>query len=65
MIFSSLIKKKADLTTLPETATLQEALTVLENTGYRCVPILDKSGKIFRGNIYKCTFTVTSHEMAI
>ena len=33
MIFSSLIKKKADLTTLPETATLQEALTVLENTG--------------------------------
>ena len=43
MIFSSLIKKKADLTTLPETATLQEALTVLENTGYRCVPILDKS----------------------
>ena len=30
MIFSSLIKKKADLTTLPETATLQEALTVLE-----------------------------------
>ena len=53
MIFSSLIKKKADLTTLPETATLQEALTVLENTGYRCVPILDKSGKIFRGNIYK------------
>lgn len=53
MIFSSLIKKKDILTTLPETATLQEALTVLENTGYRCVPVLDESGKIFRGNIYK------------
>ncbi|MEY8442422.1 cyclic di-AMP binding protein CbpA [Lactobacillaceae bacterium 24-114] len=53
MIFNSLIKKKDDLTTLPETATLQEALTVLEDSGYRCVPVLDKSGKIFRGNIYK------------
>lgn len=53
MIFSSLIKKKGTLTTLPETATLAEALTVLENTGYRCVPVLDESGKIFRGNIYK------------
>lgn len=53
MIFNSLIKPKAELTTLPETATLQEALTVLENTGFRCVPILDKTGHIFRGNIYK------------
>ncbi len=53
MIFNSLIKPKATLTTLPETATLDEALTVLEDTGYRCVPVLDKSGKIFRGNIYK------------
>ena len=41
MIFSPLIKKKDSLTTLPETATLAEALTVLENTGYRCVPVLD------------------------
>ena len=38
MIFNSLIKPKATLTTLPETATLDEALTVLEDTGYRCVP---------------------------
>lgn len=53
MIFSSLIKTKDQLTTLPETATLEEALTVLENSGYRCVPVLDKSGRIFRGNIYK------------
>lgn len=53
MIFSSLIKRKDTLTTLPETATLEEALAVLENTGYRCVPVLDQSGRIFRGNIYK------------
>ena len=53
MIFSSLIKTKDQLTTLPETATLEEALTVLETSGYRCVPVLDKSGRIFRGNIYK------------
>lgn len=53
MIFSSLIKKKDTLTTLPETATLQEALALLEETGFRCVPVLDKSGRIFRGNIYK------------
>lgn len=53
MIFSSLIKTKDQLTTLPETATLEEALTVLETSSYRCVPVLDKSGRIFRGNIYK------------
>lgn len=53
MIFSSLIKSKDKLTTLPETATLEEALSVLEDTGFRCVPVLDKSGRIFRGNIYK------------
>ena len=65
MIFSSLIKKKADLTTLPETATLQEALTVLENTGYRCVTRDLVSGKFSVVISTKCTFTVTSHEMAI
>lgn len=53
MIFDSLIKRKDELTTLPEDTTLSEALKVLEDTGYRCVPILDKSGKLFRGNIYK------------
>ena len=32
MIFSSLIKTKDQLTTLPETATLEEALTVVETS---------------------------------
>lgn len=53
MIFQNLIKPKRELVTIPEDATLADALTILEDTGYRCVPILDKSGKIFRGNIYK------------
>ena len=53
MIFSSFIKTKEKLTTLPETATLEEALAVLEDTGFRCVPVLDQTGRIFRGNIYK------------
>lgn len=53
MIFKSLIKPKATLTTLSEDATLADALTTLEDSGYRCVPVLDPTGTIFRGNIYK------------
>ena len=53
MIFSSLIKTKEKLTIPPETATQEEALAVLEDTGFRCVPVLDQTGRIFRGNIYK------------
>lgn len=53
MIFDSLIKRKDSLTTLPEDASLQEALDTLEQSGYRCVPVLDSTGTIFRGNIYK------------
>lgn len=53
MIFDSLIKQKGQLTTLSENATLSEALATLEDSGYRCVPVLDPTGQIFRGNIYK------------
>ena len=53
MLIKSLVIKKDYLTTVNEHATLEEALKVLESSGYRCVPILDDSGKIFRGNIYK------------
>ncbi|OJG38998.1 CBS protein [Enterococcus dispar] len=48
-----MVYKKRDLTTVKETATLAEALKILEDSGYRCVPILDENEKIFRGNIYK------------
>lgn len=53
MLFENLIKTKNELITIPEDATLADALAILEDTGYRCVPIVDATGKIFRGNIYK------------
>ncbi|TGD23295.1 CBS domain-containing protein [Companilactobacillus suantsaicola] len=53
MLVKSLVLKKEKLTTVKETVTLEEALKVLEDSGFRCVPILDESGQIFRGNIYK------------
>ncbi len=53
MLLKTMVYKKQNLTTISETNTLAEALEILEDSGYRCVPILDKSSKIFRGNIYK------------
>jgi CBS domain-containing protein len=53
MLLKSVVIKKKNLTTVNESCTLEEALTILEDSGYRCVPILDESEKIFRGNIYK------------
>lgn len=53
MLLKTMVYKKQDLTTVTENATLEEALVILEDSGYRCVPILDESGTIFRGNIYK------------
>ncbi|AIM25386.1 cyclic di-AMP binding protein CbpA [Melissococcus plutonius] len=53
MLVKSVINKKKDLTIVNESCTLEEALKILEDSGYRCVPILDESGQIFRGNIYK------------
>ncbi len=53
MLIKQLSVPKSAVQTIPETATLQESIDLLERTGYRCVPVLDESGKIFRGNIYK------------
>ncbi|MCZ0855082.1 cyclic di-AMP binding protein CbpA [Enterococcus faecalis] len=53
MLLKSVVIKKDNLTTVNESCTLEEALSILEDSGYRCVPILDESGKIFRRNIYK------------
>ncbi|MFK5676659.1 MULTISPECIES: cyclic di-AMP binding protein CbpA [unclassified Ligilactobacillus] len=53
MLMKDLIKPKNKLTTVKEDATLAEALTILETSGFRCVPILDATGNIYRGNIYK------------
>ena len=53
MLLKSMVYKKENLTTVKETNTLREALDILEESGFRCVPILDETGRIFRGNIYK------------
>lgn len=53
MLIKELSLAKTKVKTVPETFTLEEALTLLEESGYRCVPILDESGKIYRGNIYR------------
>ena len=41
MILKEIVKPKSELTTIPETATLEEALDILEASGFRCVPVLD------------------------
>lgn len=53
MLIEPLVKTKDNLTTVTETATLADALEILEDSGFRCIPILDKTGRLFRGNIYK------------
>src|SRR5690625_5060 len=53
MLIKELSLAKTRVRTVPETVTLEEALELLEEYGYRCVPILDETGKIYRGNIYR------------
>jgi CBS domain-containing protein len=53
MLIKQLTVPKDVVTTVSEKATLQEAIDLLEQTGFRCVPVLDETGKIYRGNIYK------------
>lgn len=65
MLIKPLVLKKDFLTTVNEKATLAEALKTLEDSGYRCVPILDDTGTIFRATFIRCTFTATSHKAAI
>ncbi|GEK92083.1 cyclic di-AMP binding protein CbpA [Alkalibacterium kapii] len=53
MLIKQLTVPKNIVSIISEDATLEEAINLLEETGYRCVPVLDRSEKIFRGNIYK------------
>lgn len=53
MLIRELSLAKTRVRTVPETLTLEEALELLEEYGYRCVPILDETGTIYRGNIYR------------
>lgn len=53
MLIKELSLAKTRVRTVPETVTLEEALELLEEYGYRCVPVLDETGTIYRGNIYR------------
>ena len=53
MFIQQLVKPKKSIKTISEDATLQEAIDLLEEYNFRCIPILDSSKKIYRGNIYK------------
>lgn len=49
--YNSIPKKDVKICT--EGFTIQEALEAIEETGYRCIPVLDNDKKKFLGNIYK------------
>ncbi|MFS0638868.1 cyclic di-AMP binding protein CbpA [Mesobacillus foraminis] len=53
MLIRHQMVKKADVKYCNETFTLSQALGFLNRTGYRCVPVLDKTQTRYIGNIYK------------
>lgn len=60
MLIKQLAVPKEAVRTISEDTTLQEAIVLLEEYGYRCVPILDSTEKIYRGNIYR--FHIYKHK---
>jgi CBS domain-containing protein len=53
-MLATLIKSRDSLITVTEDATLQDAFNIFEDqTSFRAIPILDESGQLFRGAIYK------------
>ncbi len=65
MLLKSVVIKKDNLTTVNESCTLEEALSILEDSGYRCVPILDESEKFSEEIFIKCIFTAIKQTVAI
>ncbi|MCO0832600.1 cyclic di-AMP binding protein CbpA [Fructobacillus sp. W13] len=56
MFPQSLIIKKQDLLTVSEDSTIQDVYELFESTKgqhVRTIPILDKTGHLFRGNVYR------------
>ncbi|GAK31764.1 cystathionine beta-synthase [Weissella oryzae SG25] len=53
-MLATLIKPRDELITISEDATIEDALALFEEyTSFRAIPILDASGQLFRGAIYK------------
>lgn len=44
---------RQDVVYVKENDSMQDVLNRLEETGYRCIPVLDESGNKYVGNIYK------------
>lgn len=53
MDLTSLCKPKEEVITLTPSVSLSEALDIMEDQGFRCLPVLDDAKIMFRGNIYK------------
>lgn len=52
-MLESLIKSKDELVTVSEDSSIEDALRIFETTSFRAIPILDTTGTLFRGVIYK------------
>lgn len=52
-MLETMVKPRQDLVTVNEDTTLSEALMLLEDFNFRALPILDASGQLFRGVVYK------------
>ncbi|KKK37194.1 hypothetical protein WQ57_14650 [Mesobacillus campisalis] len=53
MLIKHQMISKQDVRYCDETFSLGQALSFLNETGFRCVPVLDKSHTLYKGNIYK------------
>lgn len=53
MLINSLLTPKNKLQTVTTQDTLSTALSIMEDYNHRCIPILDKTNTIYRGNIYR------------
>jgi CBS domain-containing protein len=53
MLIKHQMISKQEVRYCDETFTLDQALCFLNETGYRCVPVLDKAHSLYLGNIYK------------
>lgn len=53
MIIKQRLLKKNDVTWCKESENTTQVLAKLNESGYRCIPILDNSGQKFVGNAYK------------
>lgn len=52
-MLEALVTPKEQIISISEEYTCQDAIQLLESEGLRCAPVLDATGQIFRGNIYR------------